>query len=154
MQPTSEGVNSRTVCQPRVMMLVWPAQREDTSTMGPGSRYRRTWLTGKSRFSGCFGIGVLSRAPLCSDALGCSGSIRALASKYNLCSRMEMTSCHEASRMASTAMVWRRNWNPGAIGGNVLMMEGAEAEEVGQLIVSARQSRDADLGHLKPRMGR
>src|SRR4051794_16226316 len=70
MQPTSEGVNSRTVCQPRVVMLLWPAQREDTSTMGPGSRYRRTWLTGKSLFSGCFGIGVLSRAPLCSDILG------------------------------------------------------------------------------------
>src|SRR3982750_2291896 len=89
MQPTSEGVNSRTVCQPRVMMLLWPAQREDTSTMGPGSRYRRTWLTGKSLFSGCFGIGVLSRAPLCSDALGCSNSVRARASKYNLCSRTD-----------------------------------------------------------------
>src|SRR6185369_15054531 len=60
MQPTSERVNSRTVCQPRVMMLLWPAQREDTSTMGPGSRYRRTWLTGNSRFSGFLGIGVLS----------------------------------------------------------------------------------------------
>src|SRR3954447_8086362 len=70
MQPTSEGVNSRTVCQPRVMMLLWPAQREDTSTIGPGSRYRRTWLTGKSRFSGCFGIGVPSQAALCSDILG------------------------------------------------------------------------------------
>src|SRR5215217_7685147 len=74
MQPTREGVNSRTVCQPRVMMLLWPAQREDTSTMGPGSRYRRTWLTGKSRFSGCFGIGILSRAALCSDA-PCSGEV-------------------------------------------------------------------------------
>src|SRR3954452_23291688 len=89
MQPTSEGVNSRTVCQPRVMMLLWPAQRDEISTMGPGSRYRRTWLTGNSRFSGCFGIGVLSRAPLCNDVLGRSGSVRARASKDNLCSRME-----------------------------------------------------------------
>src|SRR3954449_2654094 len=69
MQPTREGVNSRTVCQPRVIRLLWPAQREDTSTMGPGSRYRRAWLTGNSRFSGCFGIGVLSQAPLCNNAL-------------------------------------------------------------------------------------
>jgi hypothetical protein len=38
MQPTSEGVNSRTVCQPRVMMLVLLCQRDDTSTIGPGSR--------------------------------------------------------------------------------------------------------------------
>src|SRR4051812_7409793 len=89
MQPTSEGVNSRTMCQPRVMMLLWPAQREETSTIGPGSRYRRTWLTGNSRFSGYFGIGVLSRAPLRNDALGRSGSVRARASKDNLCSLME-----------------------------------------------------------------
>ena len=37
-QPTSEGVNSMTVCQPMVMMSVLPFQAEDTSTIGPGSR--------------------------------------------------------------------------------------------------------------------
>src|SRR5829696_8138751 len=54
MQPTREGVNSRIVCQPSVMILCLPCQREDTNTIGPGSRYRRTWLTGKSSFGGCF----------------------------------------------------------------------------------------------------
>ena len=38
--------------------------------MGPGSRYRRTWLTGKSLFSGCFVIGVLSVAALGGDIFG------------------------------------------------------------------------------------
>ena len=37
-QPTSEGVNSITVCQPSVMMLVSPRQADDSSTIGPGSR--------------------------------------------------------------------------------------------------------------------
>ena len=37
--------------------------------MGPGSRYRRTWLTGKSRFSECFRIGVLRKA-VGADILG------------------------------------------------------------------------------------
>ena len=54
LQPTSEGLNSSTVCQPSVMTLCLPCQCEDTSTIGPGSRYRRTWLTGKSSFVGCF----------------------------------------------------------------------------------------------------
>src|SRR5689334_21034754 len=43
-----EGSNSMTVCQPRVMMLVWPLHAELTSTMGPGSRKRRIWETGRS----------------------------------------------------------------------------------------------------------
>src|SRR5829696_953665 len=51
MQPTSEGLNSSTVCQPSVIMLCLPSQCEDTSTIGPGSRYRRTLLTGKSHFA-------------------------------------------------------------------------------------------------------
>ena len=38
MQPTSDGVNSITVCQPSVMMLALPFHRDDTSTIGPGSR--------------------------------------------------------------------------------------------------------------------
>ena len=38
MQPTSEGVNSITVCQPMVMMSVSLPKRDDTSTIGPGSR--------------------------------------------------------------------------------------------------------------------
>ena len=33
MQPTSEGVNSMMVCQPSVMMLVSPSQRDDASTI-------------------------------------------------------------------------------------------------------------------------
>src|SRR5215204_4140641 len=51
MQPTSDGLNSSTVCQPSVIMLCLPSQCEDTSTIGPGSRYRRTLLTGKSDFA-------------------------------------------------------------------------------------------------------
>src|SRR4051795_4241076 len=51
MQPTSDGLNSSTVCQPSVIMLCLPSQCEDTSTIGPGSRYRRTLLTGKSDFT-------------------------------------------------------------------------------------------------------
>src|SRR5215207_5978069 len=51
MQPTSDGLNSSTVCQPSVIMLCLPSQCEDTSTIGPGSRYRRTLLTGKSLFA-------------------------------------------------------------------------------------------------------
>ena len=51
MQPTSDGLNSSTVCQPTVMILCLPSQCEDTSTIGPGSRYRRTLLTGKSHFA-------------------------------------------------------------------------------------------------------
>src|SRR5262245_893596 len=42
-----EGSNSMTVCQPMVMMLVWPFQAELTSTTGPGSRKRRIWETGR-----------------------------------------------------------------------------------------------------------
>ena len=41
-QPISEGVNSMTVCHPIVMMFAFPFHHDDTSTMGPGSRYRRT----------------------------------------------------------------------------------------------------------------
>src|SRR5579875_82772 len=51
MHPTSAGVNSITVCQPMVMMFALPCQLEETSTTGPGSRYRRMRLTGKSLFS-------------------------------------------------------------------------------------------------------
>src|SRR5204863_9972753 len=51
MQPTSEGSNSMTVCQPMVMMFVSPFQAELTSTIGPGSRNRRIFDTGKSFFA-------------------------------------------------------------------------------------------------------
>ena len=37
-QPTSDGVNSITVCQPMVMMLRLPPKADVTSTIGPGSR--------------------------------------------------------------------------------------------------------------------
>jgi len=50
-QPTSAGLNSIIVCHPMVMMFDRPCQRDETSTIGPGSRYRRTPLTGKSVFS-------------------------------------------------------------------------------------------------------
>src|SRR5215468_5441097 len=43
-----EGSKSMTVCQPMVMMLVWPLHAELTSTIGPGSRKRRIWETGRS----------------------------------------------------------------------------------------------------------
>ena len=54
MQPIRDGVNSMTVCQPIVMMLVSPFQAELTSTMGPGSRNRRIFDTGKSFFVNAF----------------------------------------------------------------------------------------------------
>src|SRR5882672_11349971 len=38
------------MCQPIVMMLVLPFQAELTSTIGPGSRNRRIFDTGKSFF--------------------------------------------------------------------------------------------------------
>src|SRR5450756_1452278 len=41
-----------TVCQPIVMMFAFPFHSDDTSTMGPGSRYRRMFETGKSDFAG------------------------------------------------------------------------------------------------------
>ena len=63
------------------------------------------------------------------------------------------TSRHAASRMASTVAVLRRRKESAAVGGNVLVMAGAEAEEVAEFVV-ARQNRAADRGHLKPRMGR
>lgn len=47
-QATRDGVNSITVCQPSVMMLVLPFQAELISTIGPGSRKWRTSETGKS----------------------------------------------------------------------------------------------------------
>ena len=50
MQPMSDGWNSITVCQPMVMMLVLPFQAELTRTIGPGSRNRRIFDTGKSFF--------------------------------------------------------------------------------------------------------
>ena len=59
-QPTSEGVNSITVCQPSVMMLFLPCQREDRSTIGPGSRNRRTWETGKSALVKSFFLFVIA----------------------------------------------------------------------------------------------
>ena len=37
-QPTSDGENSNTMCQPMVMMLVFPFHAELTSTAGPGSK--------------------------------------------------------------------------------------------------------------------
>jgi hypothetical protein len=36
--PISDGVNSMTVCQPIVIMLVLFRQRDETSTIGPGSK--------------------------------------------------------------------------------------------------------------------
>ena len=39
------------MCQPIVMMLVLPLHAELTSTIGPGSRKRRTFDTGKSFLS-------------------------------------------------------------------------------------------------------
>ena len=35
---TSDGENSNTMCQPMVMMLVFPFHAEVTSTTGPGSK--------------------------------------------------------------------------------------------------------------------
>jgi hypothetical protein len=49
--PTSDGWNSIIMCQPIVMMLVLPFHTELTSTIGPGSRNRRTLDTGKSFLS-------------------------------------------------------------------------------------------------------
>lgn len=46
------------MCHPMVMMLVLPFHAELTSTMGPGSRKRRTSSTGKSRFRIGSGGGV------------------------------------------------------------------------------------------------
>src|SRR5687768_5639827 len=57
-QPTSEGDSPMTMCHPIVMMLVLPFHAELTSTMGPGSRKRRTSSTGKSRFRIGSGGGV------------------------------------------------------------------------------------------------
>jgi hypothetical protein len=37
-QATSDGENSNTMCQPMVMMLVFPFHAEVTSTTGPGSK--------------------------------------------------------------------------------------------------------------------
>ena len=51
-QPTSEGVNSITVYQPIVMMFAFCCQCEVTRTIGPGSKYRRIFETGKSAFVG------------------------------------------------------------------------------------------------------
>ena len=48
--------NSITVCQPMVMILLVSSHMEDTSTIGPGSRYRRTRLTGT--FSLVVALGV------------------------------------------------------------------------------------------------
>ena len=36
--PTSDGVNSITVCQPIVMMLRLSSSADETITIGPGSR--------------------------------------------------------------------------------------------------------------------
>src|SRR5205814_2555514 len=49
------------MCQPMVMMFVLPFQAELTSTIGPGSRKRRTFSTGKSR---------LRRITLCHALVG------------------------------------------------------------------------------------
>ena len=49
-QPTSDGDSPITMCHPMVMMLRLPFHAELTSTIGPGSRKRRTSSTGKSRF--------------------------------------------------------------------------------------------------------
>jgi hypothetical protein len=38
MQPTSDGVNSITVCQPIVMMFDLPWQRDETRTIGNRER--------------------------------------------------------------------------------------------------------------------
>ncbi len=54
MQPISDGTNSITVCQPMVMMLVSPFQAELTKTIGPGSRSRRIFDTGRSFFVTAF----------------------------------------------------------------------------------------------------
>src|SRR5690242_6226830 len=71
MQPTSDGVNSITVCQPIVMMFASPFQAELTSTIGPGSRNRRILETAKSRFEKAFiARPVINRAAESVDMLG------------------------------------------------------------------------------------
>ncbi len=50
-----------TVCQPTVMMFALFSRHDDTSTIGPGSRWRRIWLTGKSLLLGCLAVDDLLR---------------------------------------------------------------------------------------------
>src|SRR4051812_35617064 len=97
------------------MMLVWPAQREDTSTMGPGSRYLLTCLTGKSRFSGCFGIGVLSQAALCSDILGRFDVVRGGHSGHKRCT--ELPNRLKGARVRAVVLIERR-WLATPAGGD------------------------------------
>src|SRR5687767_13887377 len=49
-QPTSAGENPIIMCQPMVMTFRWPPYADVTSTTGPGSRNRRTFVTGKFFF--------------------------------------------------------------------------------------------------------
>ena len=46
-----DGSVSMIMCQPMVMTFVSPFQAELTSTIGPGSRNRRTLPTGKAFFA-------------------------------------------------------------------------------------------------------
>src|ERR1039458_8087363 len=60
-----------------VMMLVFCRQADVTSTMGPGSRYRRIFETGKSAFVGRLGIPLLlalmARSAYASKVMGSKG---------------------------------------------------------------------------------
>ena len=88
---------------------------------------------------------------------GYLGSVRARASQYRL-------NWNEANPGSCGLQDGQHRHTPpeeesSAVGGHMLMVAGARAEKVAQLIICAtepyaQQNRAADLGHLKPRMDR
>ncbi len=59
------------MCQPIVMMFVLSFHEELTSTMGPGSRYRRISESGKSLFRNVF----ICRGPPNGMRLSCGATL-------------------------------------------------------------------------------
>ncbi len=85
------------------------------------------------------------------DVIG--GSVRSRASKYSPCSQLRCGIDQAASRMASTVTVRRRKSSLRRAAGTCWLRR----EQGRRKLRSSswpRQNRAADLGHLKPRIGR
>src|SRR3954469_12130052 len=77
--------------------------------------------------------------PHCGGRAWPAGSGRARASKYNLCSRTGGNVLSRSFQDGQHGHAAAEKLESAAIGGNVLMMAGAEAKEVAQFIVCATE---------------
>src|SRR4051794_17319702 len=100
-----------------------------------------------SGFSECLRTGASIIVTGCSPDAGAtasprvptSGSVRARASKYNLCSRTDDDVLSRSFQDGQHGHAAAEELEPAAIGGNVLVMAGAEAEKVAEFVVGSAE---------------